>query len=316
MKTWLIIAAALILVGLLLFVCVFAANSWDIRAFSTKKFTTNTYEITDGFENISIAARSADVRVLPATDGICKVVSTEHEKYPIAITADGTTLSIEVNGPEKWYEHIGISFDSPQITLYLPSGYYGDLKIDTSTGDILIQSLAAKKMELRCSTADVFMDTVVCQEDICISTTTGDVTMVNVSCRDVKLEGRTSDVSMSTLQAAGNVSVWISTGEAEFHRCNAADLSVRTSSGDVGMAHVVASGKLTVTTSTGDFEFESCDAAEAEIQTSTGDVEGSFRTEKIFVVETSTGEVRVPSSTSGGICRITTGTGDIEITIE
>ncbi len=51
------------------------------------------------------------------------------------------------------------------------------------------------------------------------------------------------------------------------------------------------------------------------IKTSTGDVEGSLLADKVFIVNTDTGEVDVPKTTSGGKCEIKTDTGDVEINI-
>ena len=68
--------------------------------------------------------------------------------------------------------------------------------------------------------------------------------------------------------------------------------------------------------STGDIELNGCDAGEIFIETDTGNVEGTLLSEKVFVVTTDTGDKRVPNTTSGGRCEITTDTGDIYITIE
>ena len=67
--------------------------------------------------------------------------------------------------------------------------------------------------------------------------------------------------------------------------------------------------------STGDVRMEGCDAAEIFILTDTGDVAGSLLSDKVFVVETDTGDVDVPRSAAGGRCEITTDTGDIRITV-
>jgi len=56
-----------------------------------------------------------------------------------------------------------------------------------------------------------------------------------------------------------------------------------------------------------------CDAESILIKTSTSDVTGTLRSEKVFLVKTSTGKVDVPESGSGGKCEITTSTGDIRI---
>ena len=88
------------------------------------------------------------------------------------------------------------------------------------------------------------------------------------------------------------------------------------STGKITLNNVVANDLLQIERSTGDVRLENCDAGEIKIKTSTGDVTGTLKSEKIFFASASTGKVRVPKTASGGICEITTSTGDIEIEIE
>ena len=88
------------------------------------------------------------------------------------------------------------------------------------------------------------------------------------------------------------------------------------STGEMSLDRVIAEENISVERTTGDIELEGCDAAELWLKTSTGDVEGSLLTEKIFIASSSTGDVEVPRSTSGGRCEISTSTGDIEIEIK
>ena len=81
------------------------------------------------------------------------------------------------------------------------------------------------------------------------------------------------------------------------------------------MEHFIASDKLNVVRSTGDVRLVGADAGEIHIETDTGKVSGSLLSEKIFIPRTDTGKIDVPKTTSGGICEITTDTGDIKITI-
>ena len=53
-----------------------------------------------------------------------------------------------------------------------------------------------------------------------------------------------------------------------------------------------------------------------EIETDTGDVDGTLLSDKLFLTETSTGDIRVPNTADGGICDIKTDTGDIKIAIK
>ena len=54
---------------------------------------------------------------------------------------------------------------------------------------------------------------------------------------------------------------------------------------------------------------------ELKIITSTGDIEGTLLSDKVFIVKSSTGDIHVPSSITGGRCEITTSTGNIEVRV-
>ena len=82
---------------------------------------------------------------------------------------------------------------------------------------------------------------------------------------------------------------------------------------DISLKNVIATEKISIERSIGDVKFDDCDATEIWVETDTGDVTGNLLSEKIFITETSTGDVNVPKSTKGGKCEITTSTGDIYI---
>ena len=86
--------------------------------------------------------------------------------------------------------------------------------------------------------------------------------------------------------------------------------------GKILLNRVIASGSLTVRRSTGDVIFDRCDAASLSVTTDTGDVTGTLLTEKTFIPDSETGKIDVPKNTSGGICEITTDTGDIRLKIQ
>ena len=76
-----------------------------------------------------------------------------------------------------------------------------------------------------------------------------------------------------------------------------------------------ASGKITVKVTTGDVELEACDGGELFLKATTGDVEGTLLTPKTFEANATTGKVDVPNPSTGGLCKIKTTTGDIQIRI-
>ncbi len=274
-KIWLIIAAVLVLAGLALMAGVTMTCNWDFTRLNTTAYETNTHEISQGFHCISINTDTADLIFVPAEDGKCRVVCYEEttQKHTVAVQ-DGTLTVHEVN-TRKWYDHIGISFGTPVITVYLPDGEYGTLFIEESTGDIEIpKDLHFESMDITTSTGDITITETTVEEEIHIRVSTGKVNLTDIACRNLTTSGSTGDISLK---------------------------------------RVIVADTISIERSTGDVEFDNCDAAALFIRTDTGDVEGTLRSDKVFYVTTDTGDINVPKSIGGGRCEITTDTGDIEI---
>ena len=94
---------------------------------------------------------------------------------------------------------------------------------------------------------------------------------------------------------------------------NAAHFKATTSTGEIELDDVVLTGEMNLKTSSGDVELNRCDANTMIITTASGDVEGTLLTDKIFYVATNSGDVIVPKSTQGGMCEVTTSSGDVEL---
>ena len=60
-KVWLIIAAFLVLIGCILFAGVMTTLKWDFMELATVHYETNTYEISEAFDSISMNTDTADI---------------------------------------------------------------------------------------------------------------------------------------------------------------------------------------------------------------------------------------------------------------
>jgi DUF4097 and DUF4098 domain-containing protein YvlB len=105
------------------------------------------------------------------------------------------------------------------------------------------------------------------------------------------------------------------TGRISFSRVQCESITGETTTGDIICEDGNIDGDLHMVAGSGDITLTNFDADTLHITTDTGDVSGSLRSEKIFFTETNTGDIRVPKSTSGGVCEIKTDTGDITFTI-
>ena len=275
-KGWLIAAISLILIGCILFVGVMTMLNWNFGKLSTDKYETNTHAVTEAFTNLSIIVDTADVVFAPSTDDTVSVVCYEETKAKHAVSVEGDTLVIKVAEEVKWHQRLGFHWDTAKITVYLPAGVYGTLKIKATTGDVTVpKGFSFASVDISVTTGDITCFAVV-SGNMMLKITTGDTTLTDVTCRNLTFAGTT---------------------------------------GDIVLNNVIASEAFVIKCSTGDVTFKACDAAALKVKTTTGDITGTLLTAKVFDANTTTGRVSVPQSTTGGKCKLNATTGSIKITI-
>lgn len=317
-KVLFIIGAALIVLGSLLFVTVFAMSGWNFSEISDGKYETNVYTFAEDIKikDIIINIDTADVNIIPTSSGETKVECYESDKdtHTVYVMDDGA-LNVSLNDRE-WYENISLfSFDSPKITIYLPVKEYGKLSIKGHTGELNVsKEFKFESINISVSTGDVK-----CYAsafgNVNISASTGDILISDTSAKSVNLKVSTGDVSASSLLCSEGFSLKVSTGKATLSDISCADFTTSGDTGDLNMKNVLVNGRMYVERSTGEVKLDRCDAKDIEIKTSTGDVSGSVRTEKTFFADSDTGNVSTPQTVSEQICKITCSTGDISITV-
>ena len=296
-KIWFIVATSLVVLGAIIFFVPIALMGWDFGVISTYQFETNEHAIDGEFNKISIDTATAKIDFVISDDEECSVVCYESENKRHDVSLKYGVLNITLRDTRKWYEYIGIGVYSPKITVYLPASRCVSLEIDSSTSDIDIpKGFEFGEIEIDLSTGDVSIEGV-SAKSIDISLTAGRTTLTDVKCEGV-------------------IEIEVSTGKSYLTNVSCADLISDGNTGDMILKDVIASGKFSIERSTGDISFERCDAAEITIETDTGDVKGSLSSGKSFNVRTDTGNVNIPSGSVGGKCNIKTDTGDVKIRID
>ena len=314
-KIWIIIAASLVLIGCIVFGGVMSMLKWDFTKLSTNKYETSNYEINENFKNISIVTYTAHIVFIVSENQKSSVDCYEQNNVKHSVTVKDDTLLIEVFDTRKWYEHIGINFGTPKITVRLPQGEYGALLVKSSTGDVeTSKDFTFESIDISGSTGDV-TNYACASEAVKIKTTTGDISVENISASSLDLSVSTGRVTVSGASCEGDVKVGVSTGKTNLTNITCKNLNSTGNTGDISLKNVIATERFSIERSTGDVKFDGCDAAEIFAETDTGDVVGTLLSEKVFIPRTDTGKVDVPETATGGRCEITTDTGDIKITI-
>ena len=314
-KLWLIIATSLILIGCIIFTVVMFKLKWNFYKLSTIDFETNQYEIDEEYSDIKIIGNTADVVFVASNDSKSVITCFESEKEKHIVSVKDKVLTIQLNDSRNLLDHVGVSFYSPKITLNIPSGNYGNLSINLSTGDVSIEKdFSFNSIDIEGSTSDVKLSSSV-YESIKIKLTTGDVFVDDLNVMSLDVTVSTGIVNLTNVTCYDNINIITSTGDVYLANVTCLNLSSTADTGSVLLKNVVASNKLYIKRDTGNVTMEKCDAVEILIITSTGDVSGTIKSEKVFIANTNTGKVDVPTTITGGRCEIQSSTGDITIQI-
>ena len=312
-KKWLIVATVLVILGAIIFGGAMMTLGWDFSKLSTVKYNTAVHTFLDEIKHISIDTDTADITFVPTADGNTKVVCYEREKENHIVSLVGDTLTIELRDGRRWYEHIGIGFETPKITVYLPQEVYGALTVETKTGSVTVpKDFSFEKMDIRGSTGSVNI-AASASGAVKVKTSTGDITVNNISAGSMELSVSTGRITATGVDCKGDITTNVSTGKVSLTDVKCENLSSEGDTGSLTLKNVIANQAFTIERSTGDVNFDRCDAAQITVETDTGHIQGSLLSEKVFIARTDTGRVDVPDTTSGGKCQLTTDTGNIKI---
>ena len=304
------LGASLLVAGSVIFGLALANHTND-------ESVTNEYKISETFDKFDIKTNVANVVFEKSSDGSTKVVCEERSKQYHTVEVVNDTLTIKPVDELKWYERIfNFDFKKRQVTVYVPEGTYGDLKIDSDTGNIkLPNNFSFTSLDVEIDTGDVNINSEV-TGNVKVHSHTGDITLSDMNPTELDIKASTGDFLAKDVNVTGAVKVKTSTGKVKLNNFKAASLDANTNTGKVILTNTVITGNLKVKTDTGDVFFEDCDANSIKVETDTGDVRGTFLSDKVIYAQSKTGRVNVPRLTSGGMCEIDTDTGDITISIK
>lgn len=239
-------------------------------------YTVVTQQIKEAFDHISVDGDTCNVRLIPSQDGVCQVEYPTHPEMTCSISVRGDTLEIVFEDHRTWQNLVGMSVQPLELNLYLPQSQYDQLELSTVSGSMTVP----ENFSFTQST---------------LHTTSGEVQFTAANSGSLSLESVSGELSVKGVTPQ--------------------TLKVHTTSGDIHLSQVVVSDTCTMDSVSGDVEVQDCDGAAWTISTTSGDVEASLRSGKTFSTKTVSGEVNVPSDTSGGSCKITTVSGDITCSI-
>ena len=222
-----------------------------------------------------------------------KAVYVENKNISLEVNTENDTLFIRRIDNRKFYDQM-FNFIDFKLDLYLTKEVIESLKIDCSTGDIIIN--------------DGFIF-----NNVTINNSTGDVTIESNVTNELKIKNSTGNIKIKNCNSLGNINIDTGTGDVELSNINCTKLDIKISTGDTLLTNVLVKNDFNMSGSTGSLLLDDFDAANIYVNLNTGDVKGTILSSKFFIAKSDTGRVNVPETRDGGDCKITTSTGNIDI---
>lgn len=298
-KIWSVIAICCIAVGGIMSVSAAAAAEFDFSKFNSIQYEEKTYTISDGFENIEVAADWETVELLSSKNENCQVVCSENDTLQYTVKSQDNTLKIERHENSQWFEHIGVFWfsSSPKITIYLPETEYKNLTVTTSSGDVTMP----KELDF---------------SDVTVTTASGNLWMNASASQNLKLQASSGDIFVQKF-AGNSLEIGSASGRISLEESTADSIRLTSTSGDMILTKTSAKQEMALQASSGNISLSECDAPQITIQSDSGDITGSLLSGKDFSVQTSSGDVSVPESTSETEkCNVITGSGNILLSVQ
>ena len=315
MKKGIIIAIAMILLGITLIMAGGIAVGFDFKMFDNDEHTERSVEITEAFDSITI--KGGDIRILPSEDGKCRAVFFESDKISYNSDVEDGMLTIKYNDDRKWYDYIGFHFTDCGTTLYLPEVKYNYVNIKTFSGDIeLGEGLTFHHINLDTSSGDIRCYAAI-DDNLFAESSSGDMDISGVNTKGITLSVTSGSVKLSDINSAAKIDISSTSGSIHAENVACENLEIRSSSGSTKLYSVIASGKIKIKSTSGDIRFDGCDANELDVRSTSGDIRGTLLSDNVFDVHTTSGSIDVPDTVEAdGTFNADVTSGDVKISIE
>ena len=282
---------------------------------SSKNNTVETKEYKElaSFNKFDIDLTIADLEFVKSEETKVVVQETKYDVH--TVTSENNTLKVKGQDIRKWYEHLfnWNWFQKVKVTVYMPEGAYDELKVISATGNVTVPSdFSFASFTTAVSTGNVNSKANV-TGDITVTAATGKINFENITANRMDFKASTGDIRLKDVAVTEDIKIKTSTGDFNLENVTCKSYESSSSTGDLNFNHVKVTNTINVKNDTGHVKMIASDAEELDIKTSTGYVNLELLTSKIVYAESSTGKKNVPTSTTGGLCKIKTSTGDITV---
>ena len=302
------------------------------KAIKNGLYITNSYDITEAFENIEIDTRECTVYFSKSYDGKIKAVLHENEKALHKVYVDDNTLKIEkADGLRFLTFSAGIGQKNAAITVYLPENTYKNLSINTDSGGIdIMGSYSFSSVKTKSNSGTISITSKI-GDTLSATTDSGEISVSALASHHVSLESLSGAIKLSASVIKTGIEAKTSSGKITIRDVETELVSCESESGEISienmpcnsiyvsaksakteLENVTATGGIDIDSKSGSVHLTFCDAAEVNVNTISGNVYGQLLSDMTYNVKSKSGTISVPTGIFNKTCTVTTSSGDVK----
>ncbi len=291
-------SAALLFAGLVIFLIGFAMLGFDIRNFDTEPaYVSDTYTASGATKEIIIEEYDADIKLNLSKDEKVHIKYYENGIRVYDITDVSGIVTVTSKQESNF---IGISVSTPTVTVSLPEGFGGAIKISNQAGNITADDITAAAISAETENGYIRVS--------------GTVTSGNL-----ELETDNGNIELYNINSTGTVKLLTDNGNLFVQKLNAYDMYAEADLGHLTLADVAVTGSIFGECDEGDTQISEVSVGSAlTLIADNGDIRGSVTgadTDYSYNCDARNGTCNLPADLLGGKkqLNIRTENGDIEI---
>ncbi len=315
-KVILIVALCMFLSGIFVCMSALSMKGMDFDNMFKDNSTVRVATYDEVFLSVDAQVKSGSLEIFPTSDDELKIECTEPENTYYDIKFEGDTLVIRRIDNRQWHQYF-MNFSREGIKIYLPERAYEDIKLDASSGKIIVNDgLSCRNLTAESTSGSVRAYGINAQELVSLKGTSGQVVSDTVKAENMKVSCTSGKVTLGNIELTGDLNVENSSGNVEASSVNCTSFSAENTSGGITCSGVIAQDNINAKNTSGSINILQSDAQTLNLKSTSGSIRGTLLSDKIFIAESTSGSVKVPQTTQGGICKVKTTSGSVDITVE
>lgn len=311
-----VLAIVFISIGLSLILTSLLLSNFHLVTFSSLQFSDVPHKILRPFDSIQVEEIDCSIRILPAEDELCTVVSQEVPNLFNHVSVEDGVLTVRRQDERAWHERI-LVFGSanPILTIYLPASHYTSLSLRSTAGNILVEApISFETVNLKTVSGDISLKSKV-TDSITLSANSGNIAAENQNVSDFSASAKSGNITLHHITAS-LLEASTTSGKLRFDTgITAENLFAESTKGDMVFTDVTVKKTLTVQAVSGNVAFFNIEFGDAYVENASGNVTGTLRTKKRFDVQSASGVILHPDTHEGALLRVRTVSGNVSFTV-